>query len=661
MDCHCRRWRPTLHAVILSGAVALAGCAMAAPARTEQNADAAPARVSVAGSGDLRSRYSKREYYIPMRDGVRLFTAVYTPKDLSKPYPFLMMRTPYGIQPYGEERYPRELGPSPFCADDGFIFVYQDVRGRFMSEGRFVNMTPHIENKQTRSNIDESTDTYDTIEWLLDNTDNHNGRVGMWGISYPGFYAAAGMINAHPALKAVSPQAPIGDWYFDDFHHHGAFFLADAFNFFAVFGRPRPEPTKSWGKRFDHGTPDGYQFFLDLGPLRHANERHFHGEIDFWNKLVAHPDYDAFWQSRNIVPHLYDTAPAVMVVVGLFDAEDLYGPLHIYQSIEDKNPASVNMLVLGPWSHGGWARTKGDRLGDIRFGALNSKHYQENIELPFFKHYLKAGCEVDFPEAYVFETGKNRWHTFDQWPPTETRPADLYVGAGGRLAFEPAGSPAIDSKPYDEFVSDPAKPVPFIDAITVRTPKRFMTSDQRFAARRPDVLAYQTDPLAEAVTLAGPMIADLWVSTSGTDADWVVKVIDVYPPDEPDPDDMPPGRHMGGYQMMVRSEVIRGRYRNSYEVPEPFEPNEPTRVMVELQDVLHTFHAGHRIMVQVQSSWFPLVDRNPQSYVDNIFLAREQDFIKATHRVYHAPGRQTRLRVGVLEAACDEDGQTPGD
>ncbi len=599
----------------------------------------------------FREHYDKREYRVPMRDGVHLFTAVFTPKDATRDYPILMRRTPYSVSPYGEDRYPDYpwyLGPPQRFAEEGYILVYQDVRGCFMSEGQFENVRPHNDHKSSDADIDESTDTYDTIEWLVANIPNNTGRVGMWGISYPGFYAAAGMIDAHPALKAVSPQGPIADWWFDDFHHHGAFCLMDAFNFFAMFGRPRPELTTEWPGRFEHGTPDGYQFFLDLGPLKNANERYLHGGSPFWNQGVEHPNYDEFWQARNILPHLRNVAPAVMTVGGWFDKEDLYGPLQIYRAIEKQNPDVFNMLVMGPWIHGGWDRTGGEQVGNIHFGAPTSRFYREHIELPFFNHFLKDKGELQLPEAHVFETGVNRWRTFDRWPPRNLEAKDLYVHADGRLSFDP---PAGRDSGYDEYISDPAKPVPYSPAISTEITKAYMTDDQRFAARRPDVLAYQTEPLDADVTLAGPIVADLWVSTSGTASDWVVKLIDVFPDDTPNCDDTPPELHMGGYQMMVRSEVIRGRFRNSYEHPEPFVPNEPTRVTFELQDVLHTFKPGHRIMVQVQSTWFPFIDRNPQKYVDNIFLAEEDDFIKTTQRIYRTREHPTRLRVAVLGSA----------
>jgi putative CocE/NonD family hydrolase len=594
----------------------------------------------------IRDNYDKVEVRIPMRDGVHLFTSIYSPKDTSRTYPILMRRTPYSLAPYGENNYPGSIGPSEVLARELYIFVYQDVRGCFMSEGTFVNMTPHLTTKTTDQDIDESTDTYDTVEWLINNVDNNNGKVGLWGISYPGFYAAASMIDAHPALVASSPQAPIADWWYDDFHHHGATFLPHAFRFMYVFGQPRPEPRTEFGSFFEFPTPDGYQFFLDLGPLTNVDARYFKGNVAFWNDgMVAHPNYDEFWQARNILPHLSNVAPAVMTVGGWFDAEDLYGPLNIYRSIEEKNPDAFNILVMGPWVHGGWARTTGEAVGYVRFGAPTSAFYQENIEAPFFNYYLKGEGQPDLPEAYVFETGANEWRTFATWPPTEVESRSLYLSEGGRLVFD---APANRGDAYDEFVSDPAKPVPFTADIATGMTQEYMTDDQRFASRRPDVLVYQTEILEEDITLAGPLLADLWVSTSGTGSDWIVKLIDVFPPDTPDRGELPRGMHMGGYQMMVRSESIRGRFRNDPANPEPFVPNQPTQVELPLQDVLHTFERGHRIMIHVQSTWFPLVDRNPQSYVDNIFLASEGDFIEATQRVYRSTQRPSRIRVGIL-------------
>ncbi len=603
----------------------------------------------------VRANYAKFEHRVPMRDGVRLFTSVYVPNDTSTSYPILLFRTPYSVRPYGAERYRDDLAPSPAFEEEKFIFVLQDVRGRYMSEGEFVNMRPHVAKKRKKTDVDESTDTYDTIEWLLENVPGNNGRVGQWGISYPGFYSAAGMIDSHPALKAVSPQAPIADWFWDDMHHHGAFILPLAFNFFSVFGQPRPEPTTERPESFDHGTDDGYQFFLDLGPLRNVNERHFQGEIDFWNRIVEHPNYDGFWQSRNLLPHLENVTAAVMVVGGWFDTEDLYGPLKIYRSVEERNPGIWNVLVMGPWSHGGWKRTDGSSLGTAEFGFATAELYNQRL-LGFFQHFLKGEGEVELPEAWVFETGANRWRSFDAWPPAGVSEKSLYLRAGGGLAFEP--DPAAGGGAHDAYVSDPEKPVPYTMEITTRWAKKYMTEDQRFAAWRPDVLVYRTEVLDDDLTLAGPLEADLWVSTSGTDSDWIVKLIDVYPgeldagsgeQDDSDDDWWSDEPKLGGQQMLVRAEVFRGRFRTSYEQPKPFVSGEVTRVRFELQDVLHTFQRGHRVMVQIQSTWFPFVDRNPGRYVPNIFEADEDDFIAVTNRVYRSPEHPSRVVVGVLE------------
>ncbi len=595
----------------------------------------------------IRENYDKEEVRIPMRDGAELFTAIFSPKDKGRTYPFLMKRTPYSVAPYGENSFPAILGPSDVLTKGGFIFVLQDVRGTYMSEGTFKNMTPHLPEKSGPEDIDESTDAYDTIEWLLQNVENHNGRVGSWGISYPGFYAAASMVDAHPALRAVSPQAPIADWWYDDFHHHGAFFLPHAFNFLSSFGVPRPEPTTRRNPRFDHGTPDGYSFFLEMGPMGNANRLHLNNDIPFWDSIIAHPNYDDFWQRRNLIPHLNNVAPAVMTVGGWYDAEDLYGPLNIYRSVEEKNPGVFNTLVMGPWRHGGWARDDGTYLGNAYFGSPTADFYRETIEAAFFNFFLKDEGEMGLPEAYVFETGANQWRTFQDWPPADAEEAFLFPGPEGSLTFS---RPEPGAPPFDEWVRDPARPVPYTQDIAIGMTREYMTDDQRFASRRPDVVVYQSEVLEEDVTLVGPIVAELWVSTSGTDSDWIVKLVDVLPPNAQDPPHPAFARGMraGGAQMMVRSEVIRGRFRNSHEFPEPFAPNQPTRVDLPLQDVLHTFKAGHRIMFQVQNSWFPLVDRNPQTYVDNIYLADASDFVPATQRLYRSGDFPTRFRVGVL-------------
>lgn len=594
----------------------------------------------------IRSHYAKYEYLIPMRDGVRLFTAVYAPYDKSEKYPILLLRTPYSVSPYGADNYRGRLGPHEAFEKEGFIFVFQDVRGQFMSEGEYVNMRPHMPDKRGPQDIDESTDTYDTIEWLINNVENHNGRVGMWGISYPGFYCSAGVIDSHSALKAVSPQAPIADWFWDDMHHHGAFILNLSFSFFAHFGALPDTLHTEWPERFEYGTPDGYQFFLDLGPLKKVNEKYFHGDIDFWNKIAEHPDYDEFWQARNILPHLKNIDAATMVVGGWFDAEDLYGPLKTYRSIEEQNPGNFNVLVMGPWSHGGWTRSEGDSLGDADFGFKTSDYYAERVDLAFFKHFLKGSeNKLDLPEALVFETGADRWREFDAWPPEDVETKHLYLQPQGGLSFE---SPEAAESDFDDYISDPDKPVPFTQEISTRWTKTYMTEDQRFAARRPDVLVYRSDILDEDVTFAGPLKANLYASTTGTASDFVVKLIDVYPDQVPYYDPDQDWKNKGGLQQMVRGEVFRGRFREDYESPAPFEPNVITPVSFELQDILHTFKRGHRIMVQIQSSWFPLVDRNPQSYVPNIFEAEVGDFIRVTNSIYRSPEYPSNLEVGVL-------------
>jgi putative CocE/NonD family hydrolase len=602
----------------------------------------------------IAANYHKRQVRIPMRDGATLFTVIYSPREpKSDALPMLMVRTPYAVGPYGEDEFPIKLGPHPEMMRDGYIFVYQDVRGRFMSDGEFVNMTPHRASKSGPADIDESTDTYDTIAWLLENVEDHNGRVGQWGISYPGFYAAAAIIDAHPALVAVSPQAPIADWWYDDFHHQGAFFLPHLFNFISGFGQARDGHVQEWPARFEHGTPDGFEFFTRLGTAANANDLHFHHEIAFWDEVMAHPNYDEFWRARNLLPHLERVAalgPAVMTVGGWFDAEDLYGPLHIYAALERADPNARNTLVMGPWRHGGWARTEGERLGDVSFGRKTSLDYQAEVERRFFAvelgHPAAAqyeGCAA-LPEAFMFETGANRWRQFEQWPP-KTSPMNLWMAADGKLESQ---TPSTRKRSFDAFVSDPAQPVPFTTAIAKGMTAEYMTDDQRFAARRPDVLVYETEVLTEALTIAGPVNATLWVSTDQRDADWIVKLIDVFPDDAPDHEGLRDGMHMGGYQMMVRSEVMRGRFREDPSTPKPFVPGQATRVVVPLQDVLHTFEPGHRVMIQVQSTWFPLVDRNPQAWVDSIYAATEADFAVAEHRVYRDAGHPSAISFGVL-------------
>ncbi len=601
--------------------------------------------LSAQGLEYIKANYSKYEFQIPMRDGKKLFTSVYLPKDDSLTYPIMFDRTPYGVAPYGVDQFNSTLGPSELFAKDGFIFVYQDVRGRYMSEGEFVNMRPQLTAYKSSADVDESTDTYDSIDWLVKHVPLNNGKVGMWGISYPGFYTSAGIINAHPALKAASPQAPISDWFVgDDFHHNGTLYLPHAFNFLASFGHPRPEPTTTPNKPFEHGTPDGYNFFLKLEPLSRVNENYYKNDVPFWNELVQHPNYDAYWQARNLLPHLQKIKPAVMTVGGWFDAEDLYGALNTYKSIEKSSRGAINMLVMGPWYHGGWSRSDGEALGNVHFNSKTAVFYREKIELPFFQFYLKGKGDPKLPEAYVFETGLNQWRRLDSWPPRQAKTRTYYFGPKGTLSI---GAPIADAA-FDEYLSDPAKPVPFIAETATGMTREHMTEDQRFAARRPDVLVYQTDVLTDDVTIAGPIANSLHVSTTGTDSDFVVKLIDVYPDTFPDNTPNPEGVKMGAYQQLVRGEAMRGKFRNSYEKPEPFTPGAVSKVDFVMPDAFHTFRRGHRIMVQVQSTWFPLVDINPQKFVD-IYNAKMTDFQKATQRVYVDSKHPSAITVNILE------------
>ncbi|MDR0843167.1 MAG: CocE/NonD family hydrolase, partial [Acidobacteriota bacterium] len=533
----------------------------------------------------VEAQYLKKEFQVPMRDGVRLFTAVYMPRDETRSYPIMLHRTPYGVAPYGEGDYPSSLGPSAELMRDGFIFVYQDVRGRMMSEGEFVNMTPYRPVKKGPKDIDEASDAWDTIDWLVRNIPNNNGKVGMWGISYPGFYSAAGMIDAHPALKAVSPQAPIADWFIgDDFHHNGAFFLAHAFGFLSSFGRPRPAPTMDFELPFHFPSGDGYEFYLRMGPLQKANDKYLKHEIPFWDEIMEHGRYDDFWQSRNLRPHLKDIKPAVMTVGGWFDAEDLFGTLGVYQATESSSPDAYNILVMGPWYHGAWANSAGNYLGDVYFGSKTSEFYRQNIEFPFFTHFLKDAGKPDLPEAYVFDTGRNEWREEARWPPQATHPRKLFLCSGGELVWD-ACSDRQDL--FDEYVSDPDKPVPYIDGIHTGMAREYMVADQRFASRRPDVLTYSTAPLDQDMAIPGPVKVSLNVSVTGTDADFVVKLIDVYPEDI-DSDYYPDNSRMKGYQQLVRGEPFRGRFRNSFSKPEPFVPGKTAKIEYVMPDIAHT-------------------------------------------------------------------------
>jgi uncharacterized protein len=615
--------------------------ALAVPLAVLRIAAQAPAP---AAANPVKAQYTKYEYMVPMRDGVRLFTSIYAPKDAAQRFPMLLTRTPYSVAPYGIDQYRTSLGPSDHFQKEGFIFVFQDARGRYMSEGEFQQVRPHVPVKKGPKDIDESSDTYDTIEWLLKHVPNHNGRVGMVGVSQPGFHVAASIIDSHPALKAASPQAPTADYYMgDDVYHNGAFMLGANFGFYSGFV-PRtgdPTPPKP-ALRFDPGTPDMYAFLLNAPPLARMNQELFGGQAAYWQEIVDHTAYDEFWKKRSVWKFMDNVKCAVLSVGGWFDAEDPVGPLLVYRSVEQKNPSTPNMLVMGPWSHGGWGRGPGDRLGNLDFAVKTGEVFREQMQFAFFMKYLKDK-PVDLPEAWMFLTGMNEWRRHPAWPPKDARPMTLHFGPGEKLATT---APAGES--YDEFVSDPNRPVPYVGYIAGGMTGDYMTEDQRFASRRPDVLAYQGEPLDEDVIVAGPVKVTLNVSTTGTDSDFVVKLVDVYPNDYPTPPapdgQRPPSNavRMGGYQQLVRGEPFRGKYRNSFEKPEPFVPGQPASIEFELPDVYHAFRRGHRIMVQVQSSWFPLVDRNPQKFME-IPKATAADFQKATQRVYRRGSSITLL------------------
>ncbi len=594
----------------------------------------------------LAEHYTKYEHRISMRDGVHLFTRVYVPKDDSQAWPIVLTRTPYALKPYGTDNYTDPSGSFRTLATNSFILVTQDVRGRYGSEGDYMHVRP-FNPKKGPKDTDENSDAYDTIDWLVKNVPNNNGKVGIFGISYPGFYTAMGMIDSHPALKAASPQAPISDWFMgDDLHHNGAFFLSQNFGFFYYFAQKAEDPLHEDLKPFNFKTPDGYDFFLRMGPLANSDTLLLKGRSPEWKEFLTHPTYDAFWQARNIRPHLKKVRCAVMTVGGWYDAEDLFGPLETYRWTERQNPGITNVLVMGPWAHGDWGRRDGDKLGDINFRAKTAEFYREKIELPFFRHFLKGDTNFTGPEAHVFETGTHQWRRFDAWPPKQAAARTLYFHGGGKLDFSPPGD---GQDAFDEYISDPAKPVPYTMEVTTSYPRSYPVHDQRFAASRPDVLVYETEPLEEDLTFAGPLQATLHVSTTGTDADWVIKLVDVYAGDFPDPNPNPAYVRMGGYQQLVRGDVFRGKFRNSFEKPEPFEPGKVTKMEFPIPDIFHTFRRGHRVMVQVQSSWFPLVDRNPQTFV-NIPTAKPEDFRKATQRVYRSGKASSSLAVQVLPA-----------
>src|ERR1700722_8549391 len=591
---------------------------------------------------EVKEHYTKYEFRVSMRDGVHLFTSVYVPKDSSRSYPFLINRTPYSVAPYGVDLYRKQLGPSPDFDKAGYIFVFQDVRGRYMSEGTFIEMRPHIDNKKSKQDVDDASDLYDTIDWLLKNVPNNNGNAGIWGISYPGFFTSASIIDSHPALRAASPQAPTTDLFMgDEAYHGGGFMLNTNFGFYNAFKhRENPQPPPKSPVPFDYGTNDGYEFYLNVGPLGNLS-KYLEGKSALFDDQLHHNTYDDYWKARNLAPHMKNIHCAVLTVGGWFDAEDLQGPFSTFHAIDKNNPGIFNALVVGPWVHGGWGRYDGDHLGRVEFAANTGEYYRSKILFPFFEQYLKANGDAKLPKAYVFETGTNVWRQYSAWPPKKAEPKTLYFHANGGLSFDP---PAADSPAFDEYVSDPAKPVPFVNYVSLNV-------------------------LQEYITIAGPISPRLFVSTSGTDSDFDVKLIDVYPSDYPDSkldtprledankprtDVPPPSFTMAGYQQLVRGEPFRGKFRRSFEKPEPFTPGKVEEINATFQDVNHTFRRGHRIMVQIQSSWFPLTDRNPQTFV-NIPDAKPADFIKATERVYHTKTEASAIIVGVVPTPGPEE------
>ncbi|HEY4062036.1 MAG TPA: CocE/NonD family hydrolase [Puia sp.] len=608
----------------------------------------------------IRENYYKIEKYIPMRDGVKLFTSIYIPKDTTEKHPILMTRTPYSCAPYGADKWKNfYTSYLRYYLREGYIMVTQDVRGRWMSEGQFVDVRPFDKDKKSNTEIDEASDTYDAIDWLVKNLPANNGRVGVFGISYPGFYSTMAAASGHPALKAVSPQAPVTDWFMgDDFHHNGAFYQMDGWAFYSSFGKPRPAPTTVGPSNFEYSTKDNYKWYLETGALK--NILKLTGDsIAFWKELYQHPNLDAWWKARNARVAMYDVKPAMLVVGGLFDAEDCYGAWNLFKAIRSQSPSTNSHLVMGPWFHGQWASLDGTHLGNVQFGSNTSFWYENNIEIPFFDYYLKGkGTDPSLPTATIFFSGENKWHKFQQWPPAEKQDQPIYLQPNGGLSWE-APAKSNNTNPFTEYISDPAHPVPYTEDVHFHRTREYMTDDQRFASRRPDVLSFQTPVLQEDLTLAGPVIADLKVSLSSTDADFVVKLIDVFPDDftyNPSKEAPATGRGreiqagypMGGYQMLVHGEIMRGRFRESFEKPTAFQPGKVETVKFAVPDVAHTFKKGHRLMIQIQSSWFPLVDRNPQKFVD-IYTADDSDFIKETIKVYHDSEHPSKIILPVLK------------
>lgn len=590
----------------------------------------------------IRSHYAKYEYQIPMRDGVKLFTSVYIPYDKKSKYPMMMQRTPYRVAPYGVSKYKTRLGPSEIFEKEGFIFVFQDVRGKFMSEGEYVNMRPQDAGDKGGKATDDATDTYDTIDWLVKNVPNNNGKVGMWGTSYPGYYTSVAAINSHKALKAISPQAPIADWFFDDFHRNGAFSTPMAFIFFDTFDKQRDGEFAYWPKGMDSVTPDGYEFFRNLGPLSNVNKNYFKGERPFWNELTEHPNYDSYWQKRDLLQHLDNVKPATLVVGGWYDTEDLYGPLSTYKTMSQNNKKDNVHIVMGPWYHGQWNSKDGSKMGEADLGFNTSDWFQERVLLPFFKDNLKDADTGSLSQATIFETGANRWREFDTWPPKQGKDVTLYMGNNEKLLTHKDKQGG-----FSDYISDPKKPVPHSAHTSRGWDRPYMAEDQRFTARRTDVLVFNSDVAKEDQTIAGAIDLNLWFSTDQSAADIVVKLVDVFPGMDETSNKV--DKDTGNRHELVRWGIIRGRFRNSMSTPEPFEPNKPTLVKFELLDVLHTIKRGHKLQIQVQSSMFPFMDMNPQKYVGNIFNAKAEDYVRAEHKIYHSDKYPSSIEFKVID------------
>lgn len=630
----------------------------------------------------IHQHYSKREVMIPMRDGVRLFTAIYEPVDKSTPHPVLIYRTCYGCAPYGEDKWENLSRPTwSRYANDQFIIVFQDVRGKNMSEGNFEDIRPFIVDKLNNMLTDEASDTYDTVEWLVKNT-NSNERVGVFGISYPGFYAMMAGLSGHPAVKAVSPQAPVTDWFRgDDTHHNGALFLLDMFSFefwFEHINKPSFWNTYQTEKGQINPTDivrtDVYNDYLKMGTVSNMT-RLLGDSCKFWNDMIQHPDLDQWWEERNVAYHCQNIKPAVMVVGGLFDAEDCFGAFTTYNAIRKQSPQTELYLVEGPWAHGEWSRGAMGYLGDIWFGnEANMFYYIDNIEFPFFSYYLNQKGEKPKPGAMVFQTGENKWKHYPEGWASETTRTPFYLQQDGGL-----GLPEFSDK-TTSYISDPNRPVPFMGRPVTNRPTTYMTDDQRFAAARPDVAVFSTDVLADTLVLDGAAEVELNVAINTTDCDFIVKIIDVFPDDFsylPEVYKFISERErqrfnplMAGYQMLVRWEVMRGKYRNCMQLdsvafsttesadmknykfhpdaPQPFTPDMPTRVKFRLPDIAHSFLPGHRLMVQVQSSAFPLIDRNPQTFC-NIYECVEEDFQPCTVRILHSEDYPSRIWLPVVE------------